>query len=69
MNLNKNGNVVIRPTLARNVYVIIAKYAAQAGVSPTKFIVTILTSWANKKIRDDLDAFNRDMSDSDSQNE
>lgn len=60
MNINKNGNVVVRPTLAKNVYVIIARYAAQAGVSPNKFIISILTSWANKKIRDDLDALNKE---------
>ena len=63
MNINKNGNVVVRPTLARNVYAIIAKYAAQAGMSPNRFIVSILTSWANKKIRGDLDALHKDVED------
>ena len=63
MNINKNGNVVVRPTLARNVYAIIAKYAAQAGVSPNRVIVSILTTWANKKIKEDLDALHKDMED------
>lgn len=60
MNINKNGNVVIRPTVARNVYVVIARYAAQAGMSPTKFIVTILSSWVNKKIRAEQEALNKE---------
>ena len=60
MNLNKNGNVVIRPTVARNVYVVLARYAAQAGMSPTKFIVTILSSWVDKKIRAEQEALNKE---------
>ena len=63
MNLNKNGNVVVRPTVAKNVYVIIARYAAQAEMSPTKFIVSILTAWANKKVRDELAALDKDLED------
>lgn len=61
MNLNKNGNVVIRPTISKNVYVVIARYAAQANMSPTKFIVSLLQNWYERKVRDELAALQKEV--------
>lgn len=61
MNLNKSGKVVIRPTIDKNVYVMIAKYAVEANMSPTKFIVALLQNWYERKVRDELAALDKEV--------